>query len=123
MTTATRNRGPKITTRGKDAAVLISSKTPFHTHGALHAKFMRVGDTLGSLPAEYRPQFAEDWLASGREMYVVFSYTTPIAWFAPSLGHDGAWRIPDAKYSVTTSRHQGKLYRIAPVACKDGYRV
>lgn len=38
--------------------------------------------------------------------YVVFSYDTPIAW------HDAerdAWVIPDVRYSVTTSKHQGTI--------------
>ncbi len=35
------------------------------------------------------------------DFYVVKSYITPIAWFT-----EGAWVIPDVRYSSTTSRHQ-----------------
>ena len=34
--------------------------------------------------------------------YVIYSYYTPIAW----LRGDGEWAMPDAKYSVTTTKHQ-----------------
>ena len=34
--------------------------------------------------------------------YVIYSYSTPIAW----LHGDGEWAMPDAKYSVTTTKHQ-----------------
>lgn len=37
--------------------------------------------------------------------YVVYSYGTPIAYRT----QDGNWTIPDAKYSVTTSMHQGVI--------------
>jgi hypothetical protein len=39
--------------------------------------------------------------------YVVYSYGTPIAWHI----EDGEWIIPDDKYSVTTSNHQGVVRR------------
>ena len=35
--------------------------------------------------------------------YVVYSYGTPIAYRTAA----GEWTIPSAKYSVTTSKHQG----------------
>jgi hypothetical protein len=38
-------------------------------------------------------------------VYLIRSYNTPIAW----LDARGEWTIPDVKYSVTTSRHQGKI--------------
>lgn len=37
--------------------------------------------------------------------YVIYSYETPIAWRT----QDGAWHVPDTRYSVTTSKHQGKV--------------
>src|SRR5687768_2943852 len=36
--------------------------------------------------------------------YVVYSYDTPIAWLTY-----GMWHMPDKKYSVSTSKHQGKI--------------
>ena len=38
---------------------------------------------------------------------VVYSYATPIAWRADS----GTWRVPNERYSVTTSKHQGIVKR------------
>ena len=37
--------------------------------------------------------------------YVIYSYDTPIAYRT----NDGKWAIPDAKYSVTTSKHQSTI--------------
>lgn len=54
----------------------------------------------GRLPDAYVPccfnldRYADDF-------YAVYSYTTPIAWFA-----NGQWTVPEVHYSVTTSRHQ-----------------
>lgn len=39
--------------------------------------------------------------------YVVYSYGTPIAWHTPT-----GWYKVAQKFSVTTSRHQGRLYKI-----------
>jgi len=36
---------------------------------------------------------------------VIRSYATPIAWRAAS----GTWRVPSERYSVTTSKHQGRV--------------
>lgn len=41
--------------------------------------------------------------ADGDSLYVVFSYSTPIAWFEPKTG---TWNVMGTKYSMTTSRHQ-----------------
>lgn len=40
--------------------------------------------------------------ASDGMLYVVSSYTTPIAWWDGNV-----WTIPATKFSVTTSKHQG----------------
>jgi hypothetical protein len=52
----------------------------------------------GQLPYEYRDS------VKGAD-YVVYSYSTPIAWHMPN----GEWVMPDTRYSVTTSKHQGKI--------------
>lgn len=57
---------------------------------------MRVGDTA--------PMYsARD--AHGID-YVVYSYGTPIAY---RIEDTGEWVVPDAKYSVTTSKHQATI--------------
>lgn len=56
----------------------------------------RLGATLlGYLPREYH----EDARAA---RYVVYSYSTPIAW----VRQDGTRVVPDVGYSPTTSQHQ-----------------
>lgn len=42
-------------------------------------------------------------LARNNVRYVLYSYNTPIAWVL----YSGDWIVPDVKYSVTTSMHQG----------------
>jgi hypothetical protein len=37
--------------------------------------------------------------------YVVFSYGTPIAWHSRN-----GWTTPDVRYSVSTSKHQGRIF-------------
>lgn len=53
--------------------------------------------------------------------YVVYSYTTPIAWHINGGSESGDWWVvPDVKYSTTTTKHQGivnvalSLARILP---------
>lgn len=76
----------------------IERRVDFDCNGTL------VGQTssfygLGRLPEQFR---ADALLAmEAYDAYFVYSYATPIAWFA-----DGEWTIPDVKYSTTTSRHQ-----------------
>lgn len=61
-------------------------------------------DGSGQLPAAY----AEAFHAMRESIaFVVYSYATPIAWVLT----DGTEIRPAVKYSVTTSRHQGRLYR------------
>jgi hypothetical protein len=73
--------------------------------------------SVGHLPREYH-----DSLAAAD--FVVYSYDTPIAWHhdrphdltQPELvaswlndGGDGVWIIPEVKYTVTTTKHQGDV--------------
>jgi hypothetical protein len=44
---------------------------------------------------------------TGELDYVIYSYATPIAWHA-----NGEWTKSSSRYSVTTSKHQGRLYRV-----------
>ena len=88
----------------RDAKYPIAQHEPFQTHtGSLSALYATVGNvsTLGALPDRYRADLASAFKRAGRNLYVVRSYLTPIAW------HDGTrWTIPDHKYSPTTSKHQ-----------------
>lgn len=54
--------------------------------------------SYGELPHEYH-------YSVSHADYVIYSYDTPIAW------HDAnnEWVVPEVNYSVTTSRHQGRI--------------
>lgn len=90
MRKANRNTAPE----------LISAREEFEA-SALSARW-DVFPSLGYLPDEYAVKILTDRDGAGaRGLYVVYSYSTPIAWF------DGeTWTIPPIKYSPTTSRHQ-----------------
>lgn len=79
----------------------ISTRKPFRTYGALAAS--NYANSFGRLPVSYWPDI-------DKAVYVVQSYSTPIAW----LDYYGHWTLPDEKYSVTTSRHQGIIRRAPP---------
>jgi hypothetical protein len=67
----------------------------------------------GRLPAEWVE--ALNAATEQRGAYVVFSYSTPIAWYvhpydAPEGDERfGGWTIPDVTYSPTTTRAQNRL--------------
>ncbi len=87
-------------------ATAIANFQDFKTHGALS------GEAVSDLPeADYgwltgldKEQFVAD---SAKIRYVVRSYATPIAWYA-----NGKWYKVKQKFSVTTSKHQGQLWKI-----------
>lgn len=96
MTTKVRTTLHKL---GREHDSLISDRTPFDCNGSLTADETPYGTGRGRLPDRY-----SEALRTDEPVYVVWSYSTPIAWF----GNRG-WVMPDTKYSVTTSRHQSKV--------------
>lgn len=92
---------------------------PFRTHGSLWGATGPC-ETYGRLPRA----FCE---TASKADYVVYSYATPIAWHLPRVteikitGYDkpvsdndfpfatGTWVFPPLKYSVTTSKAQGRI--------------
>jgi hypothetical protein len=80
------------------------------------AEFQNSGKTLtggpatpypgyGRLPEEWRREIARCAAAGNPPVYYVHSYATPIGW----LLKDGTAVIPQESYSVTTSKHQGRV--------------
>lgn len=61
---------------------------------------------VGRLPSEY-VEMIRAALDAGRVRYVVYSYATPIAWVEAGVTGEPVWIVPDTRYSVTTSKHQG----------------
>lgn len=95
MTTVKTTTSVRVST--SEAHAHIGQRTQFHTSGSLQGTYFRT--ECGMLPqhrmASYlRAQDADDF-------YAVYSYFTPIAWYA-----HGTWTVPDVRYSVTTSKHQ-----------------
>lgn len=96
----------KISSRSAAVRQYIDARIPFQTYGALMAisrSANAVGKRLpftGQLPSQYIE-------SAEKASYVVYSYSTPIAWWSEESG----WTRPEVKYSRTTSVHQGKCPR------------
>jgi len=92
----------KLTTRSSwmEFRDVIAAGQDFDTSGALKGRATHPDGMIytGQLPQEYRASIKG-------ATYVVFSYATPIAWRT-----QGQWHTPDVKYSVTTSRHQSRIF-------------
>lgn len=101
----------RISSRSMEVATMIARCESFATYGALRAEHSS-SVTRGQLPGEHWARLCADRDDNGGALYVVYSYATPIAWYSTAWG----WRVPDVRYSVTTSKHQGKLYRVTRAA-------
>lgn len=94
----------KLNSRTREVAEHIRDRKPFQTYGALYAEevvhpYVHSGRLNEEETAQLRADLPEI-------VYVVFSYSTPIAW----AKRDGSAHRVAQKFSVTTSHHQGKLY-------------
>jgi len=81
----------------------IARRVDFKCNGTLEG-ILGASRGMGRLPEHWHARFLTAMDASDR--YFVYSYNTPIAWFA-----NGQWFVPEVKYSVTTSRHQTTVKR------------
>lgn len=82
------------------------TETPFDANGTCRGDWHTAvwGESMGRLPAEMREMLRDDMARHGR-LFIVYSYATPIAW------RNGDYTCrPATKYSVTTSKHQGRIY-------------
>lgn len=90
----------RTTTRNASAiARAIRQGEDFTTSGALKDEAFPL-----YIRTERMPDSDAAKLRAAKIDYVVYSYGTPIAYRA-----NGKWITPDAKYSVTTSKHQGTI--------------
>lgn len=98
------------TISGKDSRAIaeaIRDRVPFKTYGSFSGEWHTYG--TGRLDShECDRYYAEVATAGIGEAYVVYSYATPIAWWTPEHG----WHKVTQRFSVTTSKHQGRLYLI-----------
>lgn len=76
----------------------LANRLPFRTSGALMGRTSPNGSGMlqGNDAARYRQDYSDI-------IYVVYSYSTPIAW----VTKDGTIYRVQARFSVTTSRHAG----------------
>lgn len=76
---------------------VLEAREAFKTHGSLKGTDNPQW-RFGEMPYEYRDSVKQ-------ADYVVYSYSTPIAWHVPNEG----WVVPQVKYSTTTTRHQNMI--------------
>jgi hypothetical protein len=120
-----------VTTTLSGVPALWSKRVPFDCNGTLRAVVIDSDYQISRLVREYEKfrhstcdtddesnpfgrlskdhgwTLVSDMLYDG-PVYVVYSYDTPIAWVTKS----GREVKPSAKYSATTSKHLGKLYKV-----------
>lgn len=85
----------------------VDAQTPFkiNTGSVKGVQFIANVATaipMGRLPQPYQGELQLQAI-KGNVRFVIFSYGTPIAWVL----YSGTWTVPDVRYSVTTSHHQG----------------
>jgi hypothetical protein len=93
----------RISSRSREVAEAIRDREPFETYGALKATRQQGYAQSGRLGGDDLEAFNRD---NGSITYVVWSYATPIAW----VTDDSRIHKVAQRFSVTTSKHQGKLY-------------
>lgn len=99
----TTNTTPRCTNRGMGE--YVGRREAFcNGNNTVHGRWHRYMPSTGRLPAAWAQDLRSAFKADA-EIYVVFSYSTPIAWFVPGEG----WVEPDVKYSVTTSKQLGQV--------------
>lgn len=101
----------KLTVNGSWIQFLkaMRDRESFKTHGSLRGEAFPNGTNhvfSGMLDHSERMVLKADEKA-GID-YVVYSYSTPIAWHV--MGSGKCWHEVDQKFSVTTSKHQGRIF-------------
>lgn len=95
----------KVPSHSWQAREALALQQPFNTYGAFRASGPERLPFGHRLPDEWAERYESDY---DRITYVVWSYSTPIAWVLSGgdvvkVGH---------KWSITTSKHQGMLYAL-----------
>ena len=91
--------------RAKGLAVVdngVKNREEF-TNGNIHGYWVDMMTTYGQIPYYYGQQLKET-LLKNMNTFVIYSYVTPIAWWA-----NGEWTVPDVTYSNTTTNHQNAV--------------
>ena len=85
----------------RDAEHYITTRQEFRA-SALEGRVYNVGS--GRLNTEETARYFQD---INTVSYLVYSYSTPIAWYSYATG----WYVVEQKFSVTTSKHQNYVRR------------
>lgn len=93
---------------GERMATLCEQGKPWQNHsGSFRGEPVTSRYVGTGIMPESQAALLREFASKGELDYVVYSYATPIAYHAA-----GQWYIPTTKYSPTTSKHQGKLWRL-----------
>ncbi|MCF2531175.1 hypothetical protein [Yinghuangia soli] len=95
---------PRFATHSWAVRRALANRESFRTYGAFRAALGEPA-SRGRLPAEWWDVIRDH---RGRIRYTVYSYVTPIAWVLD----DDTVVVPQVRYSITTSGHQGLLYAL-----------
>ena len=95
---STRNPGP--------IAKKLLARESFRTNGALKGVARPEWIDHGKMSVRDFLTLQSDKRTYGID-YVIYSYSTPIAWLSNKDG--GTWAMPEADYSVTTKRHKATI--------------
>lgn len=97
----------KISGRDRKVPELLRDRIPFDTYGSFRATVSHgLTSWQSGILSGYDLEVFKRDMAGIR--YVVWSYSTPIAWWSEEYG----WHVVRQRFSVTTSKHQGRLYLI-----------
>lgn len=84
---------------------LLATLTPFRGGSSMHAhRYNGVQQGTHMPPPSGGGKLPPFWHIPGSVVYIVWSYSTPIAW----VDADGTVTIPDVRYSSTTTQQQSK---------------
>lgn len=100
----------RLTTRSRATAEAIRDREDFVTSGSLRGITVMQPNRLGRWDSGQLAGTDLAWFYNDLPTidYVVWSYSTPIAWWSEEFG----WHRVGQTFSVTTSKHQSNLYLI-----------
>lgn len=98
---------------------IVKQNKPFHNNGKTFRGELHNPDNAWLPSKGHMPEADRNTMDRIHKMYgidyVVFSYYTPIAY----RDRRGIWTVPNAKYSRTTTQHQGRINVVASQLMKE----
>ncbi len=79
----------------------VADRVAFNCNGTLTGSRNSFA-SVGQLPTVFHSEYYRAYKAD--DFYCVWSYATPIAWFA-----NGVWYVPNVQYTQTTKRHMSAI--------------